>query len=85
MAKRGKVETFTINPKCISLGELYGHVDQHTMDWSDGLLAQAMRKFAKDLHKEYGHNLEMKMLSTAFVNVDRKWIDFQDHKSPETE
>ncbi|XP_043531479.1 dynein axonemal heavy chain 6-like [Chiloscyllium plagiosum] len=85
VAKRGKLETFTINPKCITLGELYGHVDPHTMDWSDGLLAQAMRRFANDLHKEYDNNLEMKMLSTAIVNVDRKWIDFQDHKRLETE
>ncbi|XP_067884712.1 dynein axonemal heavy chain 6-like [Heterodontus francisci] len=84
-AKRGKVETFIINPKCITLGELYGYMDQHTMDWSDGLLAQAMRRFAKDLHREYDHEPEIKMLSTTFVNVEKNWIDFQDHKNPESE
>ena len=38
---------FSVNPKCISLGELYGEVDQMTMEWSDGLLAAAIRAFAK--------------------------------------
>ncbi|XP_051881424.1 dynein axonemal heavy chain 6-like [Pristis pectinata] len=53
IAKRGKVETFTVNPKSISLRELYGYRNPHTMAWTDGLLAQAMRKFAKDLYKEH--------------------------------
>jgi hypothetical protein len=46
--KKGQVETFTINPKCIKLGELYGETDPNTFEWSDGLIALAMRKFAKD-------------------------------------
>lgn len=45
--KRGKVDTFVINPKCVSLGELFGQTDPITMEWSDGLLASAVRAFAK--------------------------------------
>uniref|UniRef100_A0A7M4E560 Dynein axonemal heavy chain 14 n=1 Tax=Crocodylus porosus TaxID=8502 RepID=A0A7M4E560_CROPO len=44
---KGKVETFVINPKCVSLGELFGQTDPSTMEWSDGLLASAVRTFAK--------------------------------------
>ncbi|XP_078399007.1 dynein axonemal heavy chain 6-like, partial [Cetorhinus maximus] len=84
-SKRGKIETLTINPKCITLGELYGYVNQNTMDWSDGLLAQAMRKFAKDLQKEYDYTPDIKILSSTFVTVERNWIDFQDNENLEIE
>lgn len=46
-AKRGKVDTFVINPKCVTLGELFGQTDPSTLEWSDGLLASAVRTFAK--------------------------------------
>ncbi|KAM4694195.1 dynein axonemal heavy chain 14 [Discoglossus pictus] len=51
--KKGKVETFSINPKCVTLGELYGEIDPNTMEWSDGLLASAVRTFAQRTFKEY--------------------------------
>ncbi|GFO34548.1 dynein heavy chain 1, axonemal, partial [Plakobranchus ocellatus] len=47
--KKGHVETFTINPKCVKLGELYGETDPNTFEWSDGLIANATRRFCKDL------------------------------------
>ncbi|XP_072503821.1 dynein axonemal heavy chain 14 [Notamacropus eugenii] len=43
--KKGKVEIFTLNPKCITLGELYGQMDMNNMEWSDGLLSSSVRKF----------------------------------------
>lgn len=46
-SKKGKVDTFVVNPKCVSLGELFGQTDPSTMEWSDGLLASAVRTFAK--------------------------------------
>ncbi|XP_078503488.1 dynein axonemal heavy chain 14 [Lissotriton helveticus] len=52
-SKKGKVETFIINPKCVTLGELYGEIDPNTMEWSDGLLAAAVRKFAKHSNREH--------------------------------
>ncbi|XP_067420874.1 dynein axonemal heavy chain 14 [Emydura macquarii macquarii] len=50
--KKGKVDTFVINPKCVSVGELYGQTDPNTMEWSDGLLASAVRTFAKSSTKK---------------------------------
>ncbi|KAH9496161.1 Dynein heavy chain 6, axonemal [Bulinus truncatus] len=47
--KKGHVETFTINPKCVTLGELYGETDPNTFEWSDGLIANATRRFSKEL------------------------------------
>ncbi|XP_074663059.1 dynein axonemal heavy chain 6-like [Tubulanus polymorphus] len=47
-SKRGQVEVFTVNPKCVKLGKLFGETDPNTFEWSDGLIAMATRKFAKD-------------------------------------
>ncbi|XP_063775070.1 dynein axonemal heavy chain 14 isoform X3 [Pseudophryne corroboree] len=52
--KKGKVETFIINPKCVTLGELYGEIDPNTMEWSDGLLASAVRTFTQQSSKGSG-------------------------------
>ena len=46
--KKGHVETFNINPKCVKLGELYGETDPNTFEWTDGLIATATRKFARE-------------------------------------
>ena len=45
--KKGRVEAFAINPKCVKLGELYGETDINTFEWSDGLIASATRKFSQ--------------------------------------
>ncbi|XP_063298016.1 dynein axonemal heavy chain 14 [Pelobates fuscus] len=52
VSKKGKVETFILNPKCVSLGELYGEINPNTMEWSDGLLASAVRSFAEHSSKD---------------------------------
>uniref|UniRef100_H2YVQ5 AAA+ ATPase domain-containing protein n=1 Tax=Ciona savignyi TaxID=51511 RepID=H2YVQ5_CIOSA len=41
--RRKYVESFSINPKCVSLGELYGYTDPNTLEWVDGMLAYASR------------------------------------------
>ena len=43
------METYTINPKCVSMGELYGEADPNTFEWTDGLIATATRRFAREL------------------------------------
>ncbi|XP_051852520.1 dynein axonemal heavy chain 14 [Antechinus flavipes] len=43
--KSGKVEIFTLNPKCITLGELYGQMGTDNVEWIDGLLSSSVRKF----------------------------------------
>ena len=39
---------FTVNPKSVTLAELFGQIDQNTMEWNDGLLAGAIRSFSKE-------------------------------------
>ena len=37
------VQTYVLNPKSISMGELYGEVNTATGEWTDGLLANTVR------------------------------------------
>lgn len=41
------METRTLNPKSISMGELYGELSKATNEWTDGLVAYIVRE-AKD-------------------------------------
>uniref|UniRef100_H2YVQ2 AAA+ ATPase domain-containing protein n=1 Tax=Ciona savignyi TaxID=51511 RepID=H2YVQ2_CIOSA len=43
LAPKHTDESFSINPKCVSLGELYGYTDPNTLEWVDGMLAYASR------------------------------------------
>lgn len=47
-ARRGSVNVSTLNPKCVTVGELYGEINPTTMEWKDGLLSHIYRKYAKD-------------------------------------
>ena len=38
----------TINPKSLTLGELYGEFDSNTTEWTDGLLSSHVRKFVQE-------------------------------------
>jgi hypothetical protein len=37
-----------MNPKCLTLAELYGEFNSTTSEWTDGLLSYFYRRFAKD-------------------------------------
>ena len=38
------VRTKILNPKAVTMGELYGEFNLLTMEWKDGLLATAVRE-----------------------------------------
>lgn len=37
-------QDFPLNPKSLSLGELYGEFDINTNEWTDGVLSSVMRQ-----------------------------------------
>lgn len=41
-----------INPKAISVGELYGHSDKFTLEWKNGILARVLLSFCVQTENE---------------------------------
>eukprot|EP00957_Ditylum_brightwellii_P098934 7536810-Ditylum_brightwellii.AAC.1 len=41
------VDSFVINPKSVSLSELYGSYDLQTFEWSDGILSKLFKQCAE--------------------------------------
>lgn len=47
-AQYQKVQEYTINPKAVTLSELYGEFDLSTNEWSEGILSTVMRTCCRD-------------------------------------
>ena len=63
-----KVSYNVLNPKAISMGELYGQVDLATQEWTDGLASKIMRNGA-------GGTGEEKEWTVFDGPVDALWIE----------
>ncbi|CAH8497721.1 unnamed protein product, partial [Dicrocoelium dendriticum] len=47
------VKTYVLNPKAITMGELYGEVNRLTLEWHDGLLALIVRQTCADTSENH--------------------------------
>ncbi|XP_028393421.1 dynein heavy chain 6, axonemal-like isoform X2 [Dendronephthya gigantea] len=48
IGKKAQVNVATINPKCVSMSELYGEFNSNTMEWKDGILSRVFRTFSNE-------------------------------------
>uniref|UniRef100_K7FYG4 Dynein axonemal heavy chain 6 n=1 Tax=Pelodiscus sinensis TaxID=13735 RepID=K7FYG4_PELSI len=47
------VKTFILNPKSITMGELYGEVNTLTLEWKDGLMGLSVRAAVNDTSEDH--------------------------------
>nr|XP_057922299.1 dynein axonemal heavy chain 6 isoform X3 [Doryrhamphus excisus] len=47
------VKTYILNPKSVTMGELYGEVNNLTMEWRDGLMALSVRDAVDDTTNDH--------------------------------
>ena len=65
------VKKNTLNPKCISMGELYGEYNEMTQEWHDGLASTLMRAAVSPLDSE-----SFKMYWGNMSPNDLRWVVF---------
>ncbi|XP_042075509.1 LOW QUALITY PROTEIN: dynein axonemal heavy chain 6 [Haplochromis burtoni] len=47
------VKTYVLNPKSVSMGELYGEINPLTLEWRDGLMALSVRDAVSDTSDDH--------------------------------
>ncbi|XP_056443291.1 dynein axonemal heavy chain 6 [Gadus chalcogrammus] len=47
------VQTHVLNPKSVTMGELYGEINSLTLEWRDGLMALSVRSASADLSGDH--------------------------------
>ncbi|VDO08408.1 unnamed protein product [Rodentolepis nana] len=47
------VKTYVLNPKSITMGEIYGEVNEKTMEWHDGLMGSIVRQTCNDATSDH--------------------------------
>lgn len=63
-----KVEEKIINPKSVTMGELYGEIDVLSQEWTDGLMSSVIRECNNCEHKNH-------YWITLDGPVDALWIE----------
>lgn len=67
----GPTSIYTINPKMITLNELYGVLDPDSRDWTDGLLSKIFKDINQDLQPGKVENRWM----LYDGDVDAVWVE----------
>jgi dynein heavy chain, axonemal len=74
-----RVQEYPLNPKAVTLGELYGEFDLNSNEWTDGILSSVMRTVCSNSDsKGSGDSKEDKKAGGAGAEkrLDQKWIIF---------
>ena len=69
-----RVHYRVLNPKCISMGELYGEFNPLTQEWHDGLASSIMREFVAEESDD-------KRWTVFDGPIDALWIEVRKHAS----
>jgi dynein heavy chain len=65
------VKIDTLNPKAITIAELYGILDQESRDWTDGLLSKLFR----DMNEDLDPNKPERRWILYDGDVDAVWVE----------
>jgi dynein heavy chain, axonemal len=61
-----------LNPKSITINELFGYVDANTMEWTEGVLSSMMSRLCKEENEDEIHHQRWMILDGP---VDTVWIE----------